>query len=264
MASILFAIIGPLVLKILEAIAMIIWVVPFHDQLTVYINLILLVSILVGMFAVLYGFHEWKLRLDIKRTKFVERDKIENQMKRGFKALTETVNDKAKETIMSTAVHITAITKPPEEREKMQEFINTIDFSPNGVDELDTDKMQEYLAKINKEVEKQIEKNAEQEGKVQADNKKLVTDIGTTADPIFQDSGTIDVIIPLSEKTEEPDPLLMTDEEIEGLTDDIPEESEENPEEPKILWDESDNPYTLNPDGKTRNYNVIVRSPKSP
>lgn len=252
-ASILFAIIGPLLLKILEALAMIIWVVPFHEQLTVYINLILLLSILVGMFAVLYGFHEWKLRIDIKRSKFVDRNSLENQLKREFENLNKTVEDKAKENVMSNSVLITAITKPPEERKKMQEFINTIDYSPNGIDNMDTDEMRELWRKMAVEIQKQEVENAQKEDIIQSENEEFLhtgDEVNETKDQVVSygkiTASKIEDITQVKKAIKEV--AADREAELEKQLAEVDQKSE------IILVDESGNRYTLNPDGKSRKY----------
>ncbi len=243
-ASILFAVIGPLLLKILEAIGMIIFVVPFNEQFTVYINMTILLSILVALLVVLYIFHEWKLKIDIKRSKFVERNSLENIVNREFdivnqefEKLKNTVVDKAKETIMSSAIHINSITQTPEERKETNKILETINYLPNGngVEIMDTTKARQLIDELNKEIDKQEEENMIKEDELQKEIATL-----TAPEPK----------IPVHLEDLETSKELEKAFPLPKLPIDKTDNADREKTKPIIFTDENGNRYTLDSNGE--------------
>ncbi len=153
--SMLLMIIVPVIIKLLEAISLLVFIVPFQEQGTVYVNLTFLAVFFFALLIALYGFHEWKLRLDLKAKTTIETNSLSVQLKVVSDELSQTIHDKSKEGIMSTAVLIDSITQPEEIKREMDELLKTIDYSPNGVDKVDIDITRNALKVIEEQLAKQ-------------------------------------------------------------------------------------------------------------
>ncbi len=267
-ASIVFAVIFPVLLKLLEALAMINSGIPFIEQLTVFATIAFLLLVEAGLFILLYLFHEWKLRLDEKRSKLVDKDKLHRLINEEFIKLNQTIDDKAKETIMSTGIMVNGMNADPAETQEILTELENIDYSPNGVDKVDID--------ITRNALKVIEEQLAKQEQLELDN--LTKDLPQDPEVVSLSYGSqvefpYDTILPTGSNTEQheynkvtatriDDPPIIkavkevaSDREAElerqlaAVKDPEPEPEPEPEEEPEVFVDDKGNKYTFNADG---------------
>ena len=234
----LLGIILPISLLIARTLAYLLLLPPDQLELDVFIILSIYLIFLVVLFIILYGFYEWKLRIDLKRQDLVEQNALTKLINKEFKLLNTKIEDKAKETIMSTGIMVNGMNSDPEETQEILTELENIDYSPNGVDKVDIDITRNALKVIEEQLAKQeqleldnLTKDLPQDPAVEElshTNNDNVTDI-LDADPIkFAKIDSVK-ITPLPEPEEDPEP--------------------EQEEEPEVFEDEKGNKYTFNADG---------------
>lgn len=236
--STLLSIILPVSLLILRTLGYLLLLPPDQLELDVFIILSLLLILLVILFVLLYVFYEWKLRLDLIRQDLVDKNELTKLINKEFKKLNETVEDKAKETQLTNAIHTNAIIETQEHREETEDMLKTLDFSPNGVGNMDVNNAQKAINDLQKELDKQQKKNIEELLK-QAEK-------DMDQDPIIDE-------LEKEEITPEPKPDSDKSYDLYKASFDKPEPEEDPEPEPEILEDGRGNKYTDNADG-TRNY----------
>ncbi len=236
--SMLLMIIVPVLIKVLEAVSLIVFVVPFQEQLTVYTNLSFLMILFFVLLIGLYGFNEWKIRLELKSKTTVKTVKLSDQLRQAEYRLINTIDDKAKETMMSNAVVVTGIIQTQEERQELAEELEKIDYRPNGVDIMDIDRAKKFINDLSEEITKQEQKNLNEiEQEIQQDLEQdpvvdeLTDEINKIIGPIkFSKIEAIN-LAPVMDP-----PVVIKEPDLE------------------VHVDGKGNKYTLNEDG-TRNYN---------